>query len=219
MLTAHMTRSAILLTLFSVMGTGLVALTHALTKDRIAEAERAALLRSLHQIISEEQYDNDLFNDYIEVNEPEMLGSKEPVSIYRARQQGEPLAALITSAAPDGYGGAIKLLVGIYYNGTLAGVRVIAHSETPGLGDAIEAKRSPWILQFSGLSLQTPSKEQWKVRRDGGVFDQFTGATITPRAVVKAISKTLIYYQQNREVIFQQATQAKHPVESDHEPD
>ncbi len=198
----NMLIGAMILGLFSVVGTGLVALTHQGTAERIAENERQALLRSLHQLIAPESHDNDIYNDVITVHDKALLGSRDGVSIYRARRGGQPVAAVLASSAPDGYSGTIKLLVGINYNGTLAGVRVLSHRETPGLGDGIEAERSNWILTFSGRSLLNPEEAGWKVKKDGGVFDQFTGATITPRAVVKAVHNTLRYYQQHREAIF-----------------
>lgn len=198
----NMLIGAMILGLFSVVGTGLVALTYEGTAERIAENERQALLRSLHQIISPDSHDNDIYADVIAVHDKALLGSHNGVNIYRARQGGQPVAAVINSIAPDGYNGTIKLLVGIRYDGTLAGVRIVNHSETPGLGDGIEAERSDWILGFNGRSLLNPESEGWKVKKDGGLFDQFTGATITPRAVVKAVHNTLRYYQQHREAIF-----------------
>ena len=198
----------LILGLFAVVGTGLVALTYDGTAERIAENERESLLRSLHQIISPDSHDNDIYTDIIQVTDP-LLGTSQPVTIYRARQGKEPVAAVIASIAPDGYGGEIKLLVGILYDGTLAGVRVVSHKETPGLGDAIEAERSDWILGFNGRSLGNPEEKRWKVKKDGGVFDQFTGATITPRAVVQGVYNTLRYYQKHREELFAPATESE----------
>jgi len=192
---------ALILGLFAVAGTGLVALTHEGTAERIAENERLALLRNLHQVLPAKLHDNDIFTDSITVTSP-LLGSPQPVAVYRARKAGEPVAAIIASIAPDGYGGDIKLLVGIHYDGALSGVRVLNHKETPGLGDNIEAERSNWILGFKGRSIVNPREAQWKVKKDGGVFDQFTGATITPRAVVRAVYNTLRYYRENREMLF-----------------
>jgi electron transport complex protein RnfG len=201
----NMLIGALILGLFSVAGTGLVALTQQGTAERIAENERQALLQNLHQVVPPELHDNDIYADAISVSDP-MLGTTQPVTVYRARQGGQPVAAVIASIAPDGYGGGIKLLVGIRYDGTLTGVRVINHKETPGLGDAIEAQRSDWILGFSGRSLGNPEEKLWKVKKDGGVFDQFTGATITPRAVVQAVYNTLRYYQNHREELFASGT-------------
>lgn len=193
--------SALILGLFAVVGTGLVALTEAGTAERIAENERQSLLDNLHQVLSQELHDNDLYKDSIEVTSP-LLGSSKPVAVYRARKQGSPVAVIIASIAPAGYGGPIKLLIGIHYDGTISGVRVLYHKETPGLGDAIEVEKSDWILGFNGLSLLNPKESQWRVKKDGGVFDQFTGATITPRLVVQTVLNTLRYYKQNRERLF-----------------
>lgn len=194
--------STLILTLFAVVGVGLVAFTYDNTQERIAANEKAALLRSLHSIISPQSHDNDIFTDTIEAHSRQLLGSEKPVTVYRARMQGKPIAVVFAPIAPDGYNGAIKLLVGVRYDGTLAGVRVVSHRETPGLGDGIEAERSDWILDFTGRSLTNPGKRGWNVKKDGGVFDQFTGATITPRAVIKAVYSSLLYYRQHRDALF-----------------
>jgi electron transport complex protein RnfG len=194
--------AALILTGFALVGTGLVAVTYTSTRDIIAEAQRAALEASLNQLVPADRYDNRVTEDVIEVVSPEWLGTDQPVAVYRARKNGQPVALFATPFAPDGYSGPIQLLIGVYADGTLAGVRVLAHKETPGLGDAIEERRSPWILTFAGKSLADPPPEQWRVKRDGGVFDQFTGATITPRAVVKATGRFLEYFQNHRELLF-----------------
>ncbi len=198
--------TGILLSLFTVIGATLVAYTFENTKARIAANERAALMRNLHVLVPPDSHTNDLFRDVIEVQDPTLLGSRDPVQVYRARRNGEPVALVLTPEAPDGYGGAIRLLVGINPEGTLIGVRVLSHRETPGLGDAIETERSDWILDFDGRSLGNPPAAQWRVRRDGGVFDQFTGATVTPRAVVNAVRKSLIYFEQHRDKLFAPAS-------------
>jgi electron transport complex protein RnfG len=194
--------AALILTGFSVVGAGLVAVTYTSTKDIIAEAQQAALEASLNQLVPANRYNNRVAEDTIEVVAPEWLGTDQPVTIYRARQNGQPVALFATPYAPDGYSGPIQLLIGVYVDGTLAGVRVLAHKETPGLGDTIEEKRSPWILAFAGKSLGNPPLDRWKVKKDGGIFDQFTGATITPRAVVKATRKFLEYVQSHQEQLF-----------------
>lgn len=203
MKTWQITLTALLLFLFAAVGTALVAFTFENTHERIAANERAALLRNLHVLIPPASHDNDIFNDIIEVTDPDLLGSTEPVTVYRARKAGWPVAAVLTPTAPDGYNGAIKLLVAINLDGTVAGVRVLSHRETPGLGDAIEAERSDWIRGFEGLSIGNPPLSGWAVKRDGGRFDQFTGATITPRAVVKAVKKALIYFKRNQQRLFE----------------
>ncbi|WP_455223537.1 electron transport complex subunit RsxG [Kaarinaea lacus] len=206
-LTQHMLTSAILLAAFAITGTGLVAFAYEKTKGRIAQAEREALLRNLHSVVKPEKHNNDLFNDMLTVTSPQYLGSKQPLPVFRARDNGQPYAVIITAIAPDGYNGDIKLLIGIKYDGTITGVRVIDHRETPGLGDAIETRRSDWILSFDGLNINNPEQKKWKVKRDGGYFDQFTGATITPRAVVKAVAKALQYFELNRDDLFNKTSE------------
>jgi len=194
--------TTIILLLFAIIGTALVALTFDNTRERIAANERATLLRKLHQLITPEQHDNMLLEDMLLVTNKPLLGSSEPVTVYRARKAGQPVALVIAPIAPDGYSGSIKLLVGIHVDGTLSGVRVVAHRETPGLGDAIDEARSDWIHLFDNSSLGNPPLARWKVKKDGGDFDQLTGATITPRAVVKAVRQALLYYRDNQEALF-----------------
>ena len=200
--------AGLLLAMFAILGTGLVAVTNLVTRDQIAENERQALLNSLSTIVPSTTIDNDIVADVITVKDPEMLGGEE-TQIYRGRKNGQPVAAVFTSIAPDGYSGAIKLLVAVRADGTLGGVRVVAHHETPGLGDRAEAEKSDWILGFTGRSLTDPDLEGWKVKRDGGVFDQFTGATITPRAIVKAVKKTLLYFKEHQAEVFAEAAPAQ----------
>jgi len=202
MLVRQMFITSIILGGFAIIGSGMVALTYSSTEERIELAQREALLRSLHELITPEKSDNDLYHDVIEVTDKALLGSDNPVQIYRARKHNKPVAALLTPTAPNGYGGAIKLLVAIHYDGTLAGVRVLQHHETPGLGDDIEVERSDWILSFNNHSLNSLTPSQWKVKKDGGTFDQFTGATITPRAIVQAVHRSLNYFQQHRNTVF-----------------
>lgn len=197
----HMLISAVLLGLFAVAGTGLVAVTFDQTKAQIAENERQALLDYLNSMLPAGSYDNDIYNDTIQIAASE-LGSAAPLTAYRARLAGQPVAAVLTVIAAEGYGGDIRLLVAIRYDGSVAGVRVLSHKETPGLGDKIEPERSDWLMRFVDRSLSDPSAEKWKVRKDGGVFDQFTGATITPRAVVKAVYHALRYFEAHREALF-----------------
>jgi electron transport complex protein RnfG len=197
--------SALFLFLFAIAGSGLVSYTFESTSEQIAANKRRALLESLNELIPPQRYDNDIFSDVLLVESPELLGTEQEVPVYRARKSGWPVAAVLAPVAPDGYNGTIRLLVAANMDGSLAGVRVIEHRETPGLGDAIEAGKSDWIRSFEGKSLGEPPEEQWKVKRDGGVFDQFTGATITPRAVVKAVRKALLYFETHRQSLFEQA--------------
>ncbi len=202
MLLRHMLTTALLLGLFAVVGTGMVAVTHHTTEERIIQNERDYLLRTLNSLIPPEAYDNPLYEDAIEVVSKDLLGSSKPLPIYRARKDGKPVAAILTVLAPDGYNGDIKLLVAVRYDGTIMGVRVVSHLETPGLGDSIDADKSNWINSFRGYSLHNPDELGWHVEKDGGIFDQFTGATISPRAVVKAVYNSLKYYEQHKEEIF-----------------
>jgi len=198
----NMVLSALVLAVFSIIGTGLVAWTYQKTASRIARNEREALLQKLNILVPAKRYDNNPLKDSIEVTDPALLGTDKPVPVYRARMDGKPVAAIFTPIAPWGYGGNIKLLVAINYDGTLAGVRVLEEHETPGLGDRIERNKSDWILGFDHRSLDNPTPDKWKVKKDGGVFDQFTGATITPRAVVKGIYHALLYYKAHRDALF-----------------
>ena len=194
--------SGLFLWIFAVVGTGIVALTEQATRDRIIENEKRVLLRNLYALLPKEELDNDIANDTATLPPSKLLGTQQDSTVYRARLNGEPVAAIFNSIAPNGYNGNIHLLIGVYRDGSLAGVRVIKHRETPGLGDVIELGKSGWILGFDGRSLDDPPKDQWAVKRDGGVFDQFTGATITPRAIVQAVKNTLIYYRQNADSVF-----------------
>ncbi len=197
----RITIAGLLLAMFAVLGVGLVAFTHQATKDQIAENERLALLSSLNALVPAETIDNDIVTDTAMVSDKERLGS-EKTTVYLGRKANKPVAAVFTSIAPDGYSGQIKLLVAVLADGTLGGVRVVAHKETPGLGDRVEVEKSDWINSFEGKSLGNTDLAKWKVKRDGGIFDQFSGATITPRAIVKAVKNTLLYYQENSKKLF-----------------
>ncbi len=199
--------AAFILGAFAVGGVGLVAITHELTAERIAANEREALLSKLVAILPQGAQTDALLQDRIEVNDPDLLGS-DTTSVYRVRDAGEPAGVIVAPIAPDGYGGPIKLVVAVLKDGTLGGVRVLKHSETPGLGDRCDEVKSDWILGFAGKSLGNPPPEKWKVKRDGGEFDQFTGATITPRAIVKAVKNALLYVQKHGQSLYDQPSVA-----------
>ena len=191
-----------LLGLFGVLGSGLVALTWEGTAERIAQNERDALLRQITTLVPAGEIDNDILADTHAVQAVDALGA-DTTTIYTGRRAGQPVAVVLSPVvAPDGYNGPIRLIVGIRADGSLAGVRVLSHKETPGLGDKIDARRSDWITHFAGRSLGDPGPGRWKVKKDGGEFDQFTGATITPRAVVKAVKKTLDWTTAHRAELF-----------------
>ena len=200
----------ITLALFAALTVGLVTLTWIFTKQRIDEQIRQAEIKALEEILpltttdGEQLYDNDILQTRIIIPASKQLGLRAEKQGYAAFKGQTPIAIIMPVTAPDGYSGAIHLLVGIHTDGSLSGVRVTSHKETPGLGDAIEILKSGWIAVFSGKSLDNPQANDWGVRKDGGQFDQFTGATITPRAVVAAIHRSLKYFEQNREVLFRQ---------------
>ncbi len=179
----------------------LLAATYLGTRDQIARSEQERLLTQLHALVPAPTYDNDLAQDQVQLSLP-ALNPKAPITAYRARRDGKPVAVILTAMTPDGYSGDIRLLIGIAADGRVAGVRVLEHRETPGLGDKVDLSRSDWILSFDGKSLDAPTAERWKVRKDGGVFDQFAGATITPRAVVRTVKQALAYFRQNQAVLF-----------------
>jgi electron transport complex protein RnfG len=194
--------TATLLMLFAVAGAALVGLTYIETAADIKHNEELTLLRKLNTIIPAAAYDNDLLADTIIIPPQPLLGTAEDTLVYRARKDDRNVAAIFSSIAPSGYNGPIQMLVGVYADGRLAGVRIVKHRETPGLGDAVELSHSKWILGFNNKSLTDPDAKHWKVKRDGGIFDQFTGATITPRAVVSAVHDALLYFDKNQAVLF-----------------
>jgi len=194
--------TASLLMLVAALGAALVGLVFIETRDTIKYNEKLTLLRKLNNIIPAESYDNDLLLDTITVKPSFLLSTKDDSLAYRARKNDQNIAVVFSSIAPNGYNGPIDLLVGVKANGTLAGVRVVKHRETPGLGDVVDISHSNWILGFNDKSLSNPDDRGWKVKRDGGIFDQFTGATITPRAVVKAVHNALLYFEQNQATLF-----------------
>lgn len=182
--------------------TALVAVTHAVTAPRIAANEQAFLEQSLAPVLEGVEYDGKLSESTIVIPEPNDLPGNGPVTVYRVYANAAPVAALFVVNARGGFAGPIRLLIGVAANGTVTGVRVLSHRETPGLGDMIELGRSDWILQFTGRSLDNPPAPAWAIRRDGGEFDQLTGASITPRAVIRGIRDTLTYFGENRETVF-----------------
>lgn len=185
---------------FSVIGTVILAITFFSTRAPIAESERQVKLKLFEQVLPPSLHDNDLLKDGIKVAAGGDLGNRDETRAYRARLKGQPSAVILEAVAPDGYSGDIKLLVAVRADGELAGVRVLSHKETPGLGDYIDIGRSDWIKKnFDGQSLAKTLDDAWKVKKDGGRFDYMAGATITPRAVVKAVHKALKYFAAHRD--------------------
>ncbi len=201
--------TAMNLLFFTLLGTSVLAMTYNLTHDTIAKTVEAEKLKLISQIVPNSMFDNDIIKDTLQIAPDAMLGTEDTTTAYRARLQNQPSALVLEAIAPDGYSGKIFLLVAIRGNGELAGVRVVAHKETPGLADYIEITKSNWIKGFDGASLARYKDSDWKVKKDGGQFDYMAGATITPRAIVKAVHKTLKYYEQHREALFAQAEPPK----------
>lgn len=195
-------RSSALLGLIALLGTALLATVNDLTYERIIEQENNRILQQLHQIIPINYFNNDLLMDKVKIEDEIFFPKATPITVYRARMDGKPVAVMMIVTAKDGYNGDIRLLAGINSDGTVLGVRVVSHRETPGLGDPIELAKSDWILGFNERSLGDPGTEGWAVKKDGGQFDQFTGATISPRAVVRAVQNTLLYFESNRDLLF-----------------
>jgi electron transport complex protein RnfG len=195
--------SALILGVFGFIGATLVAVTEFGTHDRILENERQALLQQLYEIVPKQQVDNNILAHPLTVHAPEELGQKS--SLVYVGEKGNQLSAMVFEATvPDGYSGPIRLLVGVDSNGVLLGTRVITHKETPGLGDKIEKGKSDWIDGFTGKSLVDPKLDRWKVKKDGGDFDQFTGATVTPRAVVNGVRRALLYFDQQKDALYKE---------------
>jgi len=196
-------KNGLTLAIFACASTGLVAVTHYLTKDTIKQQEQAQLLSVLNQVVPHDLHDNELFSSCILLNTPE-LGTEQSMPAYIATLNDQPSAIAIETIAPDGYNGKIKLIVGIQQDGTILGTRVLSHKETPGLGDKIDLRVTDWITSFKGKQVTESNVSRWAVRKDGGDFDQFTGATITPRAVVKAVKKAVVYVNTNKETLYSQ---------------
>lgn len=210
-------KNAIGLCLFAIVTAGSIGIAQVATKDSIEKNIQIAQAKALHEIVPQSAYDNDLLNDTISLSSTSadddiharwsvrLLGPiADDAVAYIARKDGKAHTIILPVSAPDGYTTKIDMIVGIKLDGSLAGVRVINHKETPGLGDKVEAKKNPWILQFAGLSLLNPTLKSWAVKKDGGEFDQFTGATITPRAVVRSVRLALQFFKQHSQELIEE---------------
>ena len=181
---------------FAFICTIIIALTYINTADNIKQQKKLAQLKALYQIVPKNFHDNDLLTDNINLH-VEQLGHRHAQTIYLAKQQGQPTVIVYPVTTTDGYSGDISYIIGVNIDdNSIAGVRVVSHQETPGLGDKIELRKSPWILSFNDLSLENTQAEDWTVKKNGGRFDGFTGATITPRSVTRSVARTLNYHQQ-----------------------
>ncbi|KID58131.1 electron transporter RnfG [Pseudoalteromonas luteoviolacea] len=204
MIFASMKKNGAILTAFALATTGSVALVQQLTAPRIEAQEKKHLMRTLTQVLPADKYNNELYLDCIESDAPE-LGPNGPHRIYRAKQNGQPVALLVQHITPEGYSGNIDMLTAVYANAEIAGVRITQHKETPGLGDKVEVKKSDWVHSFAGMTVQSAEDQRFNVKKEGGVFDQFTGATITPRAVVHSVNAATWFAHQNFDSLFAQS--------------
>lgn len=195
-------KGGITLAVIAAICTMLVAATYQLTAERIAANEQAWLERSLEPALSGVFFEGSITESKLIIPPPHELPGNDAAIVYRVFAEGEPVAALFAVTARDGYSGPIRILVGIGVDGIVTGVRIVEHRETPGLGDRIDQSRSDWVYQFDGHALGNPVEARWLLDVDGGEFDQITGASVTPRAVIKAIKETLIYFAARREEIF-----------------
>lgn len=200
-------RTAIILFIFVVIFTGLLSAVYLRTLPTIEAAAAEEKMKLIDEVLPRKLYDNDLLKDTLQIAPTAALGLDDVSTAYRARKDGKPAALVLEAIAPDGYSGKIRLLIALGAEGQLLGVRVTQHKETPGLGDYIEPKKDknkerPWITQFNGLTPASAGEREWKVKKDGGRFDSMAGATVTPRAVIKAVRKAALYVAENRERFF-----------------
>ena len=197
-LKSRVSYQTLLLAGFALLASALLGLADYNTRDVINQRMEEDLRASLAEVVPNSYYDNNLLEDTVIIDSSDDRIGEEETLVYLGREQGKVNAVSFRLTAPTGYSGPISLIMGIDKDGQVLGVRVIAHAETPGLGDKIEVSKSNWILNFKGHSLQNLTVEQWAVKKDGGVFDQFSGATITPRAIVKAVYQGLQFFDKHR---------------------
>ena len=200
-------RTAVILLVFVVIFTGLLSGAYLWTLPTVQAAATEEKMRLIDEVLPRSGYDNDLLADAITLPATPALGQDDISTAYRARKDGKANALVLEVVAPDGYAGKIRLLVAIRPDGTLLGVRATQHKETPGLGDYIEPKKDknktrPWITQFNDLKPAQIEEREWKVKKDGGRFDSMAGATVTPRAVIKAVRKAAVYVAENGDSLF-----------------
>jgi electron transport complex protein RnfG len=195
-------RTAAIMLAFAFIGTLLLASVFNVTRAPIEASEKAARLSLFKEILPAENYDNDLLASQVTIAPNALLGNRLPSIANVAKQQQQTAGVILEAIAHDGYSGDIKLLIAIRADGSISGVRVLAHKETPGLGDYIDIAHGNWIKLFDNESLEKTAAEQWQVKKDGGQYDYMVGATITPRAVVKAVKQALQFYQQNKQTLF-----------------
>ena len=197
-----MLKSATLLTVFVIIGIIFLLITKLITNPAIEKAKVEEMKIAFNQVLSSNEYDNSPFEDQKIITDIQAFKTPQPIVIYRARKNKQPVALIIETIAPDGYSGNIKIMVAIKNDNRVSGVRILEHKETPGLGDKIEIRKDDWVTKFNGMSVRDDNLAKWRVKKDGGQFDQFTGATITPRAVVKAVKNTILYVTEHKKELY-----------------
>lgn len=200
-------RTAATLFVFVAIFTGLLSGAYLWTKPAIEASATEEKMKLVDEVLPRTEYDNALLEDTIVLPATPELGLKDPTTLFRARKGGQPAALVFEAVAPDGYAGKIRLIIAIRANGEVGGVRVTQHKETPGLGDYVEIKKDknkarPWITQFNSMSLAKVTDKDWKLKKDGGQIDYHAGATVTPRAVSKAVLKAVQWVEANRDRLF-----------------
>jgi electron transport complex protein RnfG len=200
-------RTAAILLAFTLVFTALMAGTYKATEPMVAASALAEKLRLIGEVLPPGQYDNDLMADAITLPPVQALALDDETRLWRARRNGVPVALVFEAAARDGYSGRIGLILAVNANGRLLALRVTSHKETPGLGDYIDPKKDknkalPWIAQFSNLGFDSVPPKKWRVKKDGGRFDQMSGATISARAVTNASGRALAWAMENRDKLF-----------------
>lgn len=205
----HAIKTAITLGAFALIGTALLSYIFAITRAPIEASEAEAKLALFEQIMPKQNFDNDILKSTVSVPPSELLGNNKATIANIARLNGQPVGMILEAIAHDGYSGDIKLLIAIRTDGSISGVRVLTHKETPGLGDYIDIAHDDWIKTFDNESLTKTPAQQWQVKKDGGKFEYMAGATITPRAVVKAVLKAAQYFEQNRDTLLAETGETK----------
>jgi electron transport complex protein RnfG len=183
---------------FALIASVLLGVTNCSTEGTIQRRLDEDLKKSLEEVVPAAFYDNDILQDTLTIPSAEYNIGANETTVYIAKKSDQVSAVCFKFIAPDGYSGAINMIMGLDRDGNILGVRVLSHKETPGLGDKIEVAKSNWILSFVGRSLDNLSKQQWAVKKDGGDFDQFAGATITPRKSVQAIYRGLQLFKDHQ---------------------
>lgn len=200
-------RTSVILFVFVIVFTGLLAGAYLWTKPALDASAAEEKMKLIDEVLPRSTYDNDLLKDAIALPANPLLGTDEETLAYRARKGSQPVALVFEAVAPDGYSGKIRLILAVNFDASIAGVRVTQHRETPGLGDYIEPKKDknkerPWITQFNGHAYAATTDREWKVKKDGGQFDSIAGATVTPRAVIKAVRKATKYVAENQAQLY-----------------